>query len=115
MSRKPLLSVCILAFTVIAIALSAAEDSLDFAKVRRLHQKVRSGEKLTPEEQAYYEQGKAARRKGEARAGKTTPTPPTVVDESKTSTGLVPLCDMGKDRKYKEETGGLYGNGDNTP
>jgi len=31
------------------------------------------------------------------------------------STGLVPLCDMGKDEQYEGQDGGLYGQGQNDP
>ena len=34
---------------------------------------------------------------------------------SVTSTGLVPLCEMGKDQTYKGQDGGLYGGGSNEP
>jgi len=34
---------------------------------------------------------------------------------SVTSTGLVPLCEMGEDRTYKGQDGGLYGQGQNDP
>jgi hypothetical protein len=40
-----------------------ADDPIDFAKARGLLQKERSGEKLTPEEEAYLSKAKAARAK----------------------------------------------------
>lgn len=94
-----------------------ADDPVDAAKVRQLHLKAKSGEKLTPEEQAYYERGKAARQKGETLKEKqaTAPRGQATAPDGKTSTGLVPLCDMGKEQKYKGEEGGLYGGGSNVP
>ena len=113
MSRKLLCSVSFLTFLGVSIVLCTADDAPDPKRVRELHQKVRSGEKLTPEEQAYYERGKAARRKGSARV-KAAPVP-SPAGPSATSTGLVPLCDMGSGQEYKGEGGGLYGGGNNAP
>jgi hypothetical protein len=102
---------------VIVSLISFAEDAIDFGKVRRLHQKVRSGESLTPEEQAYYDRGKAARKRGKVPAEKRPEKRPSepVAGIAKTSTGLVPLSDLTADQKYKGEEGGLYGQGSNTP
>jgi hypothetical protein len=101
-----------------ALCASAADEALDLNRVRQLHQKVQSGQQLTPEEQAYYERGKGARRNGRTdeqpskdRAGDSAP--PAL--EAKTSTGCVPLCDMMADDRYKGEDGGLYSGGRNTP
>lgn len=93
---------------------SSADDAIDSKKVRELHQKVRNGEKLTPDEQAYYERGKAARRKGEVPKGKAPSTSPAAV-AGNTSTGLVPLSDMTAEDRYKDQEGGLYGGGRNIP
>jgi len=96
---------------------------IDWDRVRALRQRALAGETLKPEEQAYYERGKAARRSGEqpgkaarrngeqpaSQGAEATPLPP------KTSTGFIPLCDMAADQEYKGEEGGLYGGGGNTP
>lgn len=99
-----------------------ADEAIDQQKLRQLHQRVKSGEKLSPEEQAYYDKGLAQRRAGGAPARKPAPekpaaaTPATASSSSaKSSTGLVPLCDMGAADHYKGEDGGLYGGGSNTP
>lgn len=113
--NRPASSLAVALTLVLFAALLSAQDPLDLAKVRRLHQKAQKGEKLTPEEQAYYERGKAARQQGNAQ-GKAAPgkkAPPT--DPPRTSTGLIPLSDLGADQKYKGEDGGLYGNGSNVP
>jgi hypothetical protein len=104
--------------TAVALCASAADDAIDLNRVRRLHQKVQSGQQLTPEEQAYYERGKAARRTGQtgeqpSKERSDDPAPPAL--ETKTSTGCVPLCDMTAADRYKGEDGGLYGGGRNTP
>jgi hypothetical protein len=102
---------------IVGLAICLADDPLDSAKVRRLHLKTKSGEKLTPEEQLYYERGKTARHQGAGRekgkAAAVTSAP--AANAGKTSTGLVPLCDLTKDQKYKGEDGGLYGAGSNAP
>ena len=114
MGRKPLFTASILAFIVVVVVVAAAVDALDFGKVRRLRQKALSGEKLTPDEQAYYERGKAARRKGDAPAKAASPAPAAAANSPKAITGLVPLCDLGAGQEYKGEDGGLYG-GVNVP
>lgn len=91
----------------------SAEDPIDMGKLRRLHQKAQKGEKLTPEEQAYYERGKAARRRS-ADSGKKK-TEDAHAGTPKTSTGLVPLSDLKSDQQYHGEDGGLYGGGSNVP
>jgi len=115
MSYKSLLCLYTLAIAISTVALYAADDEVDFRKVRRLRQRALSGETLTPEEQAYYERGKATRQKGEGRAKKTAPAPQPSPTAAKIKTGLTPLCDMGPDHKYRGEEGGLYGGGVNIP
>lgn len=105
-----------------SFAAPAADDSLDNRKLRQLHQRVKNGEKLSPEDQAYYDRGRDARRKGEVpkKKGEPAPAPASTpasasAEGGKTSTGLVPLCDMTADDRYHGEDGGLYGKGSNTP
>jgi hypothetical protein len=110
------LAVC---FTLAALALGTlhlhAADEIDWDKARRIHQKAQSGQKLTAEEQAYYDKARAARSRAPGNgsggnnaggAGQLTP---------RASTGLVSLTDMTADQKYKGEDGGLYGHSKNTP
>lgn len=83
---------------------SAAEPPIDWNRAQQLHRRASRGEKLTPEEQAYYERAKAARAKG----GQSTPpsAPP------KWTGHITPLTELGTG-KYKDEDGGLYGGGKN--
>ncbi len=85
--------------------LSAADAPIDWNRAQQLHQRAQRGEKLTPEEQAYYERAKAARAKG----GPPSPGAPT-----KWTGHLTPLTELGAE-KYKGEDGGLYGGGKNEP
>src|ERR1044072_6449345 len=90
-------------------SLLAQDEQIDMAKLRRIHEKAKSGQTLTTEEQAYYQRGKAARRQKD---GKQKAAPKVAVaaagEAGKAVTGLVPLCDMKADQKYKGEDGGLY-------
>jgi hypothetical protein len=109
-------TVSLLVLAVLAAAVpgaSIADEPLDSRKVSQLHQKARSGQPLTPEEQAYYERGKDARREGAQPRQKRASVQSSL--DAKTSTGLVPLCDMTAGDRYKGEDGGLYGAGRNTP
>ena len=49
-----------------APAVGAAAQGIDWARAQQLHAKAQRGEKLTEEEQAYYEKAKAARGGGGA-------------------------------------------------
>lgn len=87
------------------------EQEIDWDKARALHQKAQRGEKLAPEEQAYYDRAKKLRARGEQRPdGKAPSAPP--VDAAKLN--LTPLTELA-DAKYKGEDGGLYGGGRNEP
>lgn len=83
---------------------------IDFAKAKAIQKRVVNGEPVSDEDRAYVAKAKAefARRKGMAGAGKSAPAP-------RDSTGLVPLTDLGGDARYKDQDGGLYGGGRNTP
>jgi hypothetical protein len=91
----------------------AADDPIDMAKLRRIHQKAQSGEQLTPEEQAYYERGKAARKTGKQSPPPAKKSKSAEAKAGKTSTGLVPLSDLTAEQSYRGQDGGLYGNGQN--
>jgi hypothetical protein len=85
--------------------LLAADNSIDWEKARELRQRVMRGEKLSPEEKAYYEWALAARKQrgnGEAAAPGTW------------KAHLTPLTELGAG-KYKGQDGGLYGGGQNKP
>ncbi len=109
----------------------AADEQIDMQKGRELWQKQRNGGSLTAEEQEYLKKVQAerarlraegqdpdaggnARRGGVPRENLVRPGRQGAL-EPKDSMGLTPLTDMGKDDKYKGESGGLYGNGSNVP
>ena len=83
--------------------------AIDWNYARQLLEKSRSGQTLTPEEQAYLDRAKEERRKG---AGVQPPGP---MPPPRASTGLAPLDQMTAQDKYKGEDGGLYGEGRNVP
>jgi hypothetical protein len=107
---------CLLALLMLSAAAHAApapDEPIDTKKLRALHERVKSGGQLTPEEQAYYERGKAERL-GKGRTGRKAPEPAPKAS-AETAAALVPLTDMGATDSYKGEDGGLYGKGSNTP
>ena len=95
-------------FSIFAAAIRANEQqSIDWQQAKELFQKEQRGETLTEDESAYLERAKQQRRQ-QARGpqGKAAP--------AKETAGLVPVTDMAS-RLYKGQTGGLYGEGRNTP
>ncbi len=85
------LSLCL--FLTLLVPFSPAADApVDWERAQQLHRRASNGEKLTPEEQAYYERAK--------------PKPWTQ--------HLIPLTELGT-AKYKDQDGGLYGGGRNEP
>jgi hypothetical protein len=86
--------------------------SLDVNRVRQLMERLRAGEKLSPDDQAYLDH---ARQVISARQGKA-PNQPGAKNRPASTTdwsSLVPITDL--TGKYKGEDGGLYGGGRNTP
>lgn len=90
---------------------SEAQEKIDFEKAKELFQKQNRGEKLTADEAAYLERAKAARRAGQ-QPQQGRPNPPA---GGKDKVGFKPLTEMSADDRYKDEDGGLYGAGKNTP
>jgi len=86
------------------------DKSIDWDKAKQLLQKQQRGEKLTEEESAYLEHAKKVRRERQS-AGRLQQKAP----EPTETTGLIPLTEMKKDATYKGQSGGLYGQGRNTP
>ncbi len=82
------------------------EEPIDFEKARQLMQKRQRGGELSAEERAYLEKAIAARRAQNTGAAALKP---------REQTGFKPLTEMSADDKYKEQDGGLYGGGKNTP
>jgi hypothetical protein len=109
MKNAPLF-LCLL-FGLLRQDLPAADPPIDWERAQQLHRRASSGEKLTAEEQAYYDRAKAARSRGEAgqpqREGRgAAPAPWTQ--------HLTPLTELGT-ATYKDQDGGLYGGGKNEP
>lgn len=101
-ARVGVLTALVLA-VIVAGAARAADEAIDWQRARVLLRKENQHQPLTPEEQAYLNRAREARRQMT-----NAPTEP------KESLGLTPLTEMGE-AKYKGETGGLYGNGSNVP
>ncbi len=102
----------LLVFTVAVLAPCPAADEapIDWNRAQQLHRRATSGEKLSPEDQAYYERAKSARARGEQGRpqGGRGAAPAPWKDH------LTPLTELGT-AKYKGEDGGLYGGGKNEP
>lgn len=101
-----------------SFAYGQATNAIDMARLRRLHQKAQSGAKLTSDEQAYYDRGKAARQQANRQDKKTQPRANDAAQTpaaGKPTTGLVPLTDISAGQTYQGQPGGLYGNGTNAP
>lgn len=88
---------------------SATEEAIDFNKARLLLKKLRDGEKLSPEEQAYLDRARQLRRRQGGREGAKRPV------GGKSSLELIPLTDLPAEANYHGESGGLYGEGRNEP
>src|SRR5207237_219938 len=90
------------------LPLQQAQD-IDWQRANALHQRVMRGEKLTPDDQAYYERAKVEYNRRQRSQGQGP-----AVNPPRESTGMPPVTDMGE-AKYKGESGGLYGGGSNQP
>lgn len=90
----------------------AQEVQIDWQRAQTLHRRVNQGEKLSAEDQKYYE---VALKQFQARQRNNPGTPRTeeVHDfkPSEASKGLVPLTEL--TGKYRDWDGGLYGGGSN--
>ncbi len=117
--RIPFLTVVSsLALLICAFAVLAADDGrIDWEKARELLRKQRQGQSLTDEEKAYLERAKkepAAGRPGRVRPQGEGRTQRPQTLKGKETTGMIPVTEL-VDGEYKGQTGGLYGNGKNTP
>jgi hypothetical protein len=99
-----------LLLSVLASVILANEGTaIDWDRAKDLLRKEQRGDTLTEEEKTYLGRAKQARRQG------AQPAPPSgKAIEATEATGLVPLTQMTTER-YKGQTGGLYGEGRNTP
>ncbi len=103
-SLLPLLVVCV-------CGLQADEIKIDWEKARDLHQRASRGEKLSPDDQKYYDEALRQHGKGggpgaQGQPQKQEPPPPA-------PTNLVPLTELSG--PYQGQDGGLYGGGKNEP
>jgi hypothetical protein len=94
-----------------AAAPAADEDPIDFERARGLLRKRQGGEKLTPDEEAYLRRAQEARRRQQGNNPRQAGRPAG----GRETTGLKPLTEMTADDRYKEQDGGLYGGGQNSP
>ena len=108
---------CLLLLICAFAVLGADADQIDWQKARELMQKQRQGQSLTNEEKAYLDRARQQRAKdrpdrarpeGERRPQRDQ------AEEGKETTGMIPLTEL-VNGKYKDLSGGLYGNGTNTP
>jgi len=90
---------------VVMVAPAPAGEPIDWQRAQELRRREQRGDSLNEQDRAYLERAKQQRRQ-EARTAQA----PAVQEV----TGLVPLTEM-KDGRYKEQTGGLYGRGQNVP
>lgn len=107
--RKRLLAVVLVTGMAWPAQAADPKPSIDWDRATQLHQRAGRGEKLSPEDQAYYDRARAefARRNAAADAGAGQQRPPAE------STGFTPLTDG--DGEYLGHRLGLYGDGQNTP
>lgn len=93
----------------------AGGGEIDWQRAGELHRRVQNGEKLSPEDQAYYDKAKALHDRGGGPGGGNRQGAPTgPAPGGRDSVGLIPLIELGTG-KYKDEDGGLYGGGKNEP
>jgi hypothetical protein len=99
------------------VVLAADDGQIDWQKAGELLRKQRQGQSLTDEEEAYLERARqervrgrpgGARQEGERRPERDR------AEKGKETTGTIPFTEL-VDGRYKGQTGGLYGNGTNTP
>ncbi len=96
-----------LLFSVLASVILANEGTaIDWDRAKDLLRKEQRGDTLTEEEKVYLSRAKQVRGQRAQPKGKAI--------EAMETTGLVPLTQMTTER-YKGQTGGLYGEGRNTP
>jgi len=91
--------------TMMSVATLLADEPIDWQKASALHRRELRGQPLTDEERAYLNHAKQER----AKLQQANQAPP-----ARETTGLVPLTEMGEGL-YQEQTGGLYGRGQNVP
>lgn len=101
------IALCLVLAFPVALVAADPQPPIDWDRARQLHQRAQRGEKLSPEDQAYYDRARAEFPRRSAGAATTQPAPAA-------SVGLPPLTD-GAGAEYRGQTLGLYGDGANTP
>jgi hypothetical protein len=97
----------------------AEDEPIDVQRGRRLMERYRAGETLSPEDQAYLDRVRAEIRKRSLNGQGRTPTTRSAATQRAIAPNpevwksLVPITDMTE--PYKGEDGGLYGGGSNEP
>ncbi len=103
---------CLLALAGTLRAQSTNEP-IDWPKAQRLNARYQRGEQLTDAELAILDRARSERT---ARTGEGAPPKPAVFTNRVLWTRhLVPLTALGQGATYKDQTGGLYGEGANLP
>ena len=100
---------CLLALLVLAatsLLAQTAAPMIDWDRAKQLYQREQRGETLAPEDQAYLDKAKEARKGGGSNPSATGAQRPAPAS-------LKPLSDMSADDHYEGEDGGLYGKGEN--
>jgi len=87
------------------VSMALANEPIDWRRASELRRQEQRGQTLNGQDRAYLERAKREYAQKE-RASQAAPVRET--------TGLVPLTEMGE-ALYKEQTGGLYGHGQNVP
>jgi hypothetical protein len=90
-----------------------AEEAIDFDRAAILSQRRKRGEKLTADEEAFVRRAIAAQQQAKAGQARPKGQRPAIAEVDRT--GFKPLTEMTASDRYKEQDGGLYGKGQNTP
>lgn len=95
---------------------NAAEAPIDWDRARALFQRFQKGEKLAPDDDAYFKRAMEARKAGQGQRPQGQPVGgPTRAILNKPHVDLIPLDEMTAAQKHEGEEGGLYGDGKNVP
>jgi len=100
----------IMLWAPLSVLTAAQDEAIDWSKAKQLYQKQRGGQTLTDQEKAYLDRAQKERQKNRSTRGGTRGK----ALKAKESTGLIPLTELGKEG-YKDQSGGLYGKGQNKP
>ncbi len=114
----PILVSTVLVLTPAAVSAQAEKqpaDAIDFDKARAIFQKRQRGEKITADEEAYVQKAMAARRAANPNGNSPNGPQRQSAPMPRETIGLKPLTEMSAKDRYKDQDGGLYGDGRNSP